>query len=239
MLASAVKKNKSEKRDRVTEYPILDKKVREGLPEEVTYRQRPKQSEGEVHAAMREKNKAGGVTEGTKATRRESTWCASRIARCHVAREEGAKVELPKRHHTGAGGWSWTTGHNRKVKDKEKKILDQGIKASDSSIFSATDFLNDSGLLISPPQASVFLSIWWENWRWWLRTSQLCGLWTLLMHFRFHPGALKWTHGLQCTFVSGTTVWATHAPAFWSSRYRPLEVVEVLGISRQPNFGGP
>lgn len=50
-----MKKNKSEKRDRVTGYPILDKKVREGLPEEATDRQTPRQSEGEVHAAMREK----------------------------------------------------------------------------------------------------------------------------------------------------------------------------------------
>lgn len=34
---------------------------------------------------------------------------------------------------------------------KKKKSLDQGTKASDSSIFSAHDFLNDSELLISAP----------------------------------------------------------------------------------------
>ena len=33
----------------------------------------------------------------------------------------------------------------------KKKSLDQGTKASDSSIFSAHDFLNDSELLISAP----------------------------------------------------------------------------------------
>lgn len=33
----------------------------------------------------------------------------------------------------------------------EKKCLDQGTKASDSSIFSAPNFLNDSELLISAP----------------------------------------------------------------------------------------
>ena len=109
MLASAVKKNKSEKR--VTGYPILDKKVREGLPEEATHRKRSKQNEGEVYAAMREKNKAGRVTESTKATRRESAWCASRIARCHVAREEGAKGSAPK--EASDRGWGQVMKNHR------------------------------------------------------------------------------------------------------------------------------
>lgn len=106
-----MKKNKSEKRDRVTGYPILDKKVREGLPEEATDRQTPRQSEGEVHAAMREKNKAGGMMESPKATRRGSAWCASRIMRCHVAQEEGAKGRAPR--EASDRGWGQVMKNHR------------------------------------------------------------------------------------------------------------------------------
>lgn len=77
-----------------------------------------------------------------------------RSSKIHVAGAERARERAP------GEGVRWGLGpgpeepqaitEEERIERERKKILDQGTKASDYSIFSATDFPNDSGLLISP-----------------------------------------------------------------------------------------
>lgn len=203
--------------------------------------QRHEWSEGADHAATREKSMPGGPTGSTKAPRRQAAQCVSRVVRCPVARGEQARGRAPKeRVRAGLG-----SGHEEPLAIREEWRVENESSGPGNQSLRFQYFLlpltswMTLGFSCPFPGLSLPICLMRESE---VISRDLLVLWSVGLAYevqnysrggQWSPEVVTWPSVYICSRSCSMGY-----PSCWTfcwSLYRQSMVVEVPGISRQPN----